>query len=44
MNAERHKKKAEEIEKSLQKLLPDPKGENVVAAVEYSSSFECLRS
>ena len=36
MNAEGHKKKAEEIEGSLQKLLPDSKGKNVVAIVELS--------
>ncbi|OIN97918.1 hypothetical protein AUJ66_02005 [Candidatus Desantisbacteria bacterium CG1_02_38_46] len=34
MNAEGHKSKAEEIERSLQKLLPDSKGKNVVAIVE----------
>ena len=36
INAEGHKKKAEEIEGSLQKLIPDTKGENVVAIVELA--------
>lgn len=36
MNAEGHKKKAVEIEESVKKLLPDPKGKNVVAIVELT--------
>jgi hypothetical protein len=36
MNAEGHKKKAEEIETSLNKLLPDPAGIHVVAIVELT--------
>jgi len=36
MKAEGHKKKAEEIKKSLKKLLPDERGANVVAIVELT--------
>lgn len=36
MNLEGHKNKAKEIEKSLNKLLPDPEGNNVVAVVELT--------
>ncbi len=36
MKAEGHKAKANEIKKSLQKLLPDPEGEHVVAIVELT--------
>lgn len=36
MNAEGHLHKSQEIEGSLRKLLPDPKGENVVALVELA--------
>jgi len=36
MNAEGHKRKAEDIERSLQRLLPDPEGENVKAIVELT--------
>ena len=36
MNIEGHVKKAEEIKKSLSRLLPDEKGENVVAIIELS--------
>jgi len=36
MNAEGHKKKAEEIKASLNRLLPDPEGKNVVAIVELT--------
>ncbi|MCK4422410.1 hypothetical protein KAW48_11520 [candidate division WOR-3 bacterium] len=36
MNAEGHKERAEEIKKSLEKLLPDEKGAHVVAIVELS--------
>jgi len=36
MNADGHKRKAEEIENSLQKLLPDPDGKHVVAIVELT--------
>lgn len=36
MTAEGHKRKAEEIERSLQKLLPDPEGVNVGAIVELT--------
>ncbi|MFH1712709.1 MAG: hypothetical protein ABH896_00775 [Candidatus Jacksonbacteria bacterium] len=34
MKQEKHLQKANQIEKSLNKLLPDPKGENVAAVVE----------
>jgi len=34
MKAEKHLQKAKQIEKSLNKLLPDPEGENVAAIVE----------
>lgn len=34
MNINGHLKKANEIKRSLNKLLPDPKGENVIAVVE----------
>ena len=34
MTPEKHLQKAEEIEQSLNKLLPDPRGKNVAAAVE----------
>lgn len=46
MNAEGHKKKATEIEESLEKLLPDPKGKNVVAIVEltYGILFHLIAS
>ena len=36
MNIDGHKKKVEELEGSLEKLLPDPKGEHVVAIVELT--------
>jgi hypothetical protein len=36
MNAERHLAKAKEIEGSLEQLLPDPDGRNVVAIVELT--------
>lgn len=36
MDAEGHKDKAEEIKKSLEKLLPDEDGVHVVAVVELS--------
>ena len=36
MNKEGHKRKAEEIEGSLNLLLPDPQGKNVVAIVELT--------
>jgi hypothetical protein len=36
MNASGHKMKAEEIESSLNQLLPDPQGIHVVAIVELS--------
>jgi len=36
MNAEGHKKKAEEIKASLNRLLPDPEGKNVVAIVKLT--------
>ena len=36
MNKEGHKRKAEEIEGSLNLLLPDPEGRNVVAIVELT--------
>ena len=36
MNLEDHIKKAEEIRRSLDKLLPDEEGENVVGIVELS--------
>ena len=36
MNKEGHKRKAEEIEGSLDLLLPDPEGRNVVAIVELT--------
>jgi len=36
MKPKGHFEKAREIEKSMQKLLPDPEGENVVAIVELS--------
>lgn len=34
MKPEDHKKRSEEIRKSLEKLLPDESGEHVVAIVE----------
>ena len=40
MKAEGHKKKAEEIKKSLEKLLPDERGANVVAIVELIDKVE----
>jgi len=36
MNAEGHKKKAKEIKRSLEKLLPDTEGKHVVAIVELT--------
>jgi hypothetical protein len=36
MNADGHKRKAQEIENSLQELLPDPDGKHVVAIVELT--------
>jgi len=36
MKPEGHLKKAKEIKESLEKLLPDPEGRNVVAVVELS--------
>ncbi len=36
MRADDHKKKAEEIKQSLNKLLPDPEGNNVVAITELT--------
>lgn len=36
MNVEGHKRKAQEIESSLQELLPDPDGQHVVAIVELT--------
>jgi len=36
MKAEKHLAKALKIEKSLNKLLPDKKGENVAAIVELT--------
>lgn len=36
MKREKHLQKAKEIEASLQKLLPDPEGKNVVAVVELT--------
>jgi len=36
MNVDGHKKKAKELERSLNRLLPDPEGENVVAIVELT--------
>jgi len=36
MKPEGHLKKAAEIKGSLEKLLPDPEGKNVVAVVELS--------
>jgi hypothetical protein len=36
MNAEGHKKKAKEIKRSLEKLLPDTEGKHVVAIVELA--------
>ena len=36
MDAKGHKEKAEEIKKSLEKLLPDEEGVHVVAVVELS--------
>ena len=36
MNVEGHRKKVKELERSLDKLLPDPEGENVVAIVELT--------
>lgn len=36
MNATGHKEKAEEIESTLDMLLPDPEGNHVVAVVELS--------
>ena len=36
MNIDGHKKKVSELENSLNKLLPDPKGKHVVAIVEIS--------
>lgn len=36
MNVQGHKDKAEEIEKILNKLLPDAEGENVVGIVELT--------
>lgn len=36
MTRDKHLKKAQQIEKSLKKLLPDPKGEGVVAVVELT--------
>ena len=39
MNVEGHKRKAQEIENSLQELLPDPDGQHVVAIVELTYGF-----
>lgn len=36
MNIEGHRRKAEELERSLNRLLPDPDGEHVVAIVEIT--------
>ena len=36
MNADGHRKKAGEIEGSLNELLPDPEGRHVVAVVELT--------
>jgi len=36
MNVDGHKKKVAELEGSLKELLPDPKGQHVVAIVEIS--------
>ena len=36
MKQEKHLQRASQIEKSLNKLLPDPKGESVAAIVELS--------
>ena len=36
MNIEGHRKKAMELERSLNRLLPDPDGEHVVAIVEIT--------
>lgn len=36
MNIKGHRRKAQEIENSLQELLPDPNGEHVVAIVELT--------
>jgi len=36
MKADGHSQKADEIKASLQKLLPDPEGKNVVAVVELT--------
>jgi len=36
MKPDRHKEKADEIKESLNRLLPDPEGKNVVAVVELS--------
>ena len=36
MKADGHSQKANEIKASLQKLLPDPEGKNVVAIVELT--------
>lgn len=36
MNADGHQQKAEDIENSLQELLPDPEGKHVVAIVELT--------
>lgn len=36
INADGHQQKAEDIENSLQELLPDPEGKHVVAIVELT--------
>ena len=36
MDIDGHKKKADEIENSLNELLPDPNGQHVVAIVELT--------
>lgn len=36
MNVEGHRKKVTELERSLNRLLPDPNGEHVVAIVELT--------
>lgn len=36
MNVDGHRKKVEELENSLNELLPDPEGRHVVAVVELT--------